>query len=81
MNDKKLLTDNSSGYEYIRPDTLRLHTVQANNRDLLFNVFQKYMYEMSYLYLDEMDESGNYPYEHFDDYFSDPKKEAILIYS
>lgn len=42
-----------------------LKTKQASDRELLWNVFQKYMYEMSHLYLDEMDELGNYPYEHF----------------
>ena len=36
-------TDNSSIYEDTRPVMLRLHTVQPNDRDLLWNIFQKYM--------------------------------------
>ncbi len=58
-----------------------LKTKQASDRELLWNVFQKYMYEMSHLYLDEMDELGNYPYEHFDDYFKDPRRVAYFIYN
>ena len=60
---------------------IELKTVQAGDRDLLWNVFQKYMYEMSYLYLDEMDEGGNYPYTHFEEYFSDPRRVAYFIYN
>lgn len=37
---------------------IRLEAVQADGKQLLRNLFQKYMYEMSYLYLDEMDENG-----------------------
>lgn len=35
-----------------------LEAVQADGKQLLWYIFQKYMYEMSYLYLDEMDENG-----------------------
>ena len=59
---------------------LRLQTVQAKNRDLLWNINQKYLYEMTSFYDDPMDENGNYHYGHFDDYFSDPKRAAYFIY-
>lgn len=59
---------------------ISLGTVLTRDRELLWSVFQKYMYEMSWLYLDEMDDSGNYPYEHFDDYFCDPRRFAYFIY-
>ena len=59
---------------------LRLQTVQEKDRDLLWNINQKYLYEMTNFYDDPMDESGNYHYGHFDDYFSDPLRIAYFIY-
>lgn len=59
---------------------IKLQTVRSKDRELLWNINQKYMYEMSWLYLDEMDGSGNYQYEHFDDYFSDPRRTAYFIF-
>lgn len=60
---------------------ISLQTVNEKDRELLWNINQKYMYEMSWLYSDEMDEYGNYRYEHFDDYFSDSLRTAYFIYS
>ena len=60
---------------------LRLETVQTKDRDLLWNINQKYLYEMTGFYDDPMDEKGNYHYGHFDDYFSDTKRVAYFIYN
>lgn len=60
---------------------IRLQVVQVSDKQLLWNIFQKYMYEMSHLYLDEMDKNGDYPYEHFGDYFVEPKRVAYFIYN
>ena len=60
---------------------LRLQLVQAKDRDLLWNINQKYLYEMTNFYDDEMDENGNYSYGHFEEYFTDPLREAYFIYS
>lgn len=60
---------------------LQLQTVQAKDRDLLWNINQKYLYEMTNFYDDPMDENGNYHYGHFDEYFTDPKREAYFIYN
>ena len=60
---------------------LRLQTVQAKDRDLLWNINQKYLYEMTCFYDDPMDESGNYHYGHFDEYFTDPRRVAYFIYN
>jgi len=60
---------------------LRLQVVKAEDRDLLWNINQKYLYEMTGFYDDPMDEKGNYHYGHFDDYFSDPKRVAYFIYN
>lgn len=59
---------------------IRLQTVQPEDRDLLWNINQKYLYEMTNFYDDPMDENGNYHYGHFDEYFTDPKRVAYFIY-
>lgn len=59
---------------------LRLQTVERHHHDLLFTVNQKYLYEMTQFYDDLMDEHGNYYYGHFEDYFSDPRRIAYLLY-
>ena len=58
---------------------IRLQKVQEKDRDLLWNINQKYLYEMTNYYNDPMDENGNYHYGHFDEYFSDPKRSAYFI--
>ena len=59
---------------------VRLVTVQAKDHDLLYSINQKYLYEMTNFYDDEMDENGNYGYGHFEEYFTDPKRTAYFIY-
>ena len=49
---------------------IRLLIVQPNDRDLLWNINQKYLYEMTTFYPDEMDEVGNLHYGHFEEYFA-----------
>ncbi|MCR5273722.1 MAG: hypothetical protein K6E13_12195 [Lachnospiraceae bacterium] len=58
---------------------LRLVKVEAKDRDLLWNINQKYLYEMTNFYDDLMDENGNFHYGHFDDYFTDKKRTAYFI--
>ncbi len=60
---------------------IRLQTVQKKDRDLLWNINQKYLYEMTNFYDDPMDENGNYHYGHFDEYFTDPRRTAYFIYN
>ena len=60
---------------------VRLQTVRDEDRELLWNLIQKYLYEMTVFYNDPLDENGNYPYSHFGDYFSDPRRTAYLIFS
>ena len=59
---------------------IRLQSVLPQDRDLLWNINQKYLYEMTNFYDDPMDENGNYHYGHFEDYFTDPKRTAYFIY-
>jgi predicted acetyltransferase len=60
---------------------IHLKTVQPDQRQLLWNINQKYLYEMTNYYDDPMDEEGNFHYGYFDEYFSDPKRMAYFIYS
>ena len=50
------------------------------DRDLLWNINQKYLYEMTNFYNDPMDEEGNYHYGYFYDYFINPRRFAYFLY-
>lgn len=60
-----------------------IRLVEATNKDreLLWNIHQKYLYEMTQYYDNEMDAAGNYQYGYFDAYFREPARRALLIYS
>ena len=59
-----------------------MEIVEARSEDrvLLWNINQKYLYEMTNYYDVEMDQSGILHYGFFDDYFTDPKRRAFLLY-
>ena len=59
---------------------IKLVKVLNENRELLWNLHQKYLYEMTNYYENEMDEKGNYHYGYFDAYFTEPERKAYLIY-
>lgn len=54
--------------------------VKEREREQLWNLLQKYLCELSPYFDLEVDEKGNFPYEHFEDYFSDPSRRAYIIY-
>ena len=58
-----------------------LQAVTTEDHDLLWNINQKYLYEMTNYYDDPMDENGNYHYGHFEEYFTDPLRTAYFILS
>ena len=60
---------------------ITLVPVQAEEKERLHNINQKYLYEMTSFYPDEMDENGNLHYGFFDEYFVDPKRKAFFIYN
>ncbi len=60
---------------------IRLVQASLENKTLLWNLHQKYLYEMTNFYDDEMDGEGNYHYGYFDAYFTEPERKAFLIYS
>lgn len=59
---------------------IELVEVKPENRELLWNIHQKYLYEMTNYYDDEMDQAGNYHYGYFDAYFTEPERKALFIY-
>ena len=45
---------------------IRLQRVRKQDRDILFSINHKYLYEMTNFYDDEIDENGNYSYVNFE---------------
>ncbi len=62
------------------PSALKLTEVNESHRSLLWNIFQKYFYEMTNYYDNNLDSQGNYEYPYFDRYFTEPARKAFLIY-
>ena len=58
-----------------------LREVREEDRQLLWNLNQKYLYEMTQYYHNEMDEEGNIICGYFERYFTDPERKAFLIES
>ena len=59
---------------------ITLVPVRAEEKDRLHSINQKYLYEMTAFYPDEMDENGELHYGYFEDYFVDPKRRAFFLY-
>ena len=60
---------------------IKLVAVKREEKEFFRNINQKYLYEMTLFYPDEMDEQGNYHYGYFDEYFVDDKRKAFFIYN
>lgn len=60
---------------------IQLKEASNGDRILLWNLHQKYLYEMTNYYDNEMDVEGNYHYGYFDAYFTESERTAFLIYS
>lgn len=59
---------------------IELQTVKEEDKELFWNINQKYLYEMTSYYPDEMDKQGNYRYGYFDAYFTEPERKAFFIF-
>ncbi len=59
---------------------IRLQAVRREDRTLLWNLNQKYLYEMTLYYPDPLDAEGNLHYGHFGEYFTDPMRKAFFLY-
>lgn len=60
---------------------VELRLVKPQEKELLWNIHQKYLYEMTNYYDDKMDETGNYQYGYFDAYFIEPERKALFLYN
>lgn len=58
---------------------IKLKAVEKEEKKLLYNLLQKYLYEMTEFYDIEADAEGNYIYEYFEDYFGDTTRKALFI--
>lgn len=54
--------------------------VKREEEQILNNLLQKYLYEMSQFFDDNMDADGNYPYQYLPLYFTDNDRSAYFIY-
>lgn len=59
---------------------VHLRKIIKEQEQVLFNVMQKYLYEMSQYYDKSMDEQGNYPYKYLPCYFTEEDRQAYFIY-
>lgn len=59
---------------------VKITNVSDDKKDILWNYLQKYLYEMTAYYNDDMNPDGNYPYKYFDAYFeNEPGREAFFF--
>lgn len=58
---------------------LTIKRAAPEERQTLWNVFQKFLYEMTNYYDNDMDSEGNYPYPYFDRYFDEEGREALFL--
>lgn len=59
---------------------LELVEVKPEDKTLLWNIHQKYLYEMTNFYNNDMDAEGNYHYGYFDAYFQEPERKALFLF-
>ena len=59
---------------------MEMVAVSSEDRELLWNINQKYLYEMTNYYDDVLDDKGVLHYGYFDAYFTDPKRRAFFLY-
>lgn len=59
---------------------IEFRPIRKEERQLLWNINQKYLYEMTLYYPDTMDAQGEYHYGDFDAYFADPKRKALFLF-
>ena len=58
---------------------MTLEKADISKKAILWNLLQKYLYEFSVYYRDQVEDDGNYAYPYFDSFFTEPGREAWLI--
>ena len=59
---------------------LRLGAIGKEKSDVLKNLMQKYLYEMTLYYENRLNDQGDYEYPYLPLYFSDPDRQAYFFY-
>ena len=59
---------------------IALKKIESSDKSKFWNIFQKYLYEITNYYDMDMDKLGNYEYKYFDSYFDDSVRTAVFIY-
>ena len=59
---------------------VRAKVVEKSKEQVLFNLMQKYLYEMTEYYENSMDEEGNFAYKYLPYYFKDKDRQAFFLY-
>lgn len=54
--------------------------VKIEHKNLLWNLLQKYLYELSDVYGDDIEDDGNYSYDYFENYFNPEENREALIF-
>lgn len=60
---------------------VRAEEVREDRRETLFNLMQKYLYEMTRYYPIAMGEDGNYIYKYLPLYFEEKSRQAYFFYA
>lgn len=59
---------------------VKAQVITKDKERVLFNLLQKYLYEMTAYYDDPMDEDGNFSYKYLPYYFTDKDRQAYFLY-
>ena len=59
---------------------VKAQEVEKSKEQILYNLLQKYLYEMTAYYDDPMDENGNFPYKYLPYYFTEKDRQAFFLY-
>ncbi len=59
---------------------VRIERVLVEQKEILFNLMQLYLYEFTDFVDDDFDEKGIFPYEYFDLYWQEPERFPFFIF-
>lgn len=59
---------------------VKARKVEKSKEQVLYNLLQKYLYEMTAYYDNPMDENGNFSYKYLPYYFNDKDRQAFFLY-
>lgn len=60
---------------------IKLEVIGKDKEHILYNLMQKYLYEMNRYYDEQMDANGNFEYKYLPYYFTESDRKAYFIYN